>query len=61
MIARLIESAPYQFKFVVDQPSDLDDVCQYLTDWPQVSGDRVSLGYYVFRRPVTALRQWLGH
>lgn len=27
----------------------------------QVSGDRVSLAYYVFRRPVTALRQWLGH
>ena len=43
VIARLIELAPYQFKFVVDQPSDLDDVCQYLTDWPQVSGDRVWL------------------
>lgn len=26
----------------------------------QVSGDRVPLGYYLFRRPVTAARQWLG-
>ncbi|MBR2534643.1 MAG: HlyD family efflux transporter periplasmic adaptor subunit [Hyphomicrobium sp.] len=26
----------------------------------QVSGDNVALGYYLFRRPVTALRQWLG-
>lgn len=26
----------------------------------QVSGDNVALGYYLFRRPVTAARQWLG-
>lgn len=26
----------------------------------QVSGDDVSLGFYLFRRPVTALRQWVG-
>lgn len=26
----------------------------------QVSGDNVALGYYLFRRPITALRQWLG-
>lgn len=26
----------------------------------QVSGDDVSLGFYLFRRPITALRQWLG-
>lgn len=26
----------------------------------QVSGDNVPLGYYLFRRPVTAMRQWLG-
>ncbi len=26
----------------------------------QVSGEKVSLGYYLFRRPITALRQWVG-
>jgi multidrug efflux pump subunit AcrA (membrane-fusion protein) len=26
----------------------------------QVSGDDVPLGFYLFRRPVTALRQWMG-
>ncbi len=26
----------------------------------QVSGDDVSLGFYLFRRPITALRQWMG-
>lgn len=26
----------------------------------QVSGDNVSLGFYLFRRPITALRQWVG-
>jgi Biotin-lipoyl like/HlyD family secretion protein len=26
----------------------------------QVSGDDVSLGLYIFRRPITALRQWVG-
>lgn len=42
-IARLIELGPYQFKFVVDEPSDLRGVCDYLADWPQVSSDRVWL------------------
>lgn len=26
----------------------------------QVSGDDVTLGFYLFRRPITAVRQWLG-
>ena len=42
-IARLIESAPYQFKFVVDEPADLSGVCDYLADWPQVPSNRVWL------------------
>jgi len=43
VIARLIQSAPYQFKFVVDEPSDLREVCDYLADWPQVPPERVWL------------------
>ncbi|HLQ45351.1 MAG TPA: 7-carboxy-7-deazaguanine synthase QueE [Planctomycetaceae bacterium] len=43
VITRLIQSAPYQFKFVVDEPSDLREVCDYLADWPQVPPDRVWL------------------
>ncbi len=60
VIARLIESAPYQLKFVVDQPSDLVDVCRYLADWPDVPGDRVWLMPQARTREELAARSdWL--
>ncbi len=40
---RLIAESPYQLKFVVDQPSDLDEIVEYLTQFPDVSRDRVWL------------------
>ena len=43
VIARLIDSTPYQFKFVVDEPRDLDDIDRYLAGWPLVQGDHVWL------------------
>ncbi|MBC7816171.1 MAG: 7-carboxy-7-deazaguanine synthase QueE [Planctomycetaceae bacterium] len=43
VIARLIASSDYQLKFVVDQPSDLAEITTYLSDWPQVPGDRIWL------------------
>lgn len=43
VISRLIESTQYQFKFVVDQPSDLNEIADYLAAWPQVPGERVWL------------------
>ena len=43
VISRLIESTEYQFKFVVDDPSDLNEIAEYLTAWPQVPGERVWL------------------
>ncbi len=43
VIARLIATTAYQLKFVVDQPSDLQEVCDYLAPWPQIPGDRVWL------------------
>lgn len=43
VVAKLIESARYQLKFVVDQPEDLDEVVQYLRGLPQISKDRVWL------------------
>ena len=43
VVARLIESAPYQLKFVIDALADLDEVVEYLRELPQVSADRVWL------------------
>ena len=43
VIAKLIAAGEYQLKFVVDQPSDLAEIATYLSDWPQVPGDRVWL------------------
>ncbi len=42
-ISRLIESTEYQFKFVVDEPSDLNEIAEYLAAWPQVPGEHVWL------------------
>lgn len=39
----LIEAAPYQFKFVIDEPADLNEVTAYLRELPQVPADRVWL------------------
>ncbi|MCX7419621.1 MAG: 7-carboxy-7-deazaguanine synthase QueE [Planctomycetia bacterium] len=59
-IARLIESGPYQFKFVVDEPSDLSGVCDYMADWPQVTSDRVWLMPQARTREELAVRSnWL--
>lgn len=43
VIAKLIASAEYQFKFVVDEPTDLPEITAYLAAWPQVLGERVWL------------------
>ncbi len=43
VIARLIAATEFQFKFVVDAPSDLIEISAYLAAWPQVSGDRIWL------------------
>ena len=43
VITRLIATTEFQFKFVVDAPSDLAEITDYLAAWPQVSGDRIWL------------------
>lgn len=43
VIARLIETTEFQFKFVVDVPADLAEIAAYLAAWPQVPGDRIWL------------------
>ena len=43
VIRQLIERFPYQLKFVIDEPRDLDDVVEYLRGLPPVSPDRVWL------------------
>jgi 7-carboxy-7-deazaguanine synthase len=43
VIRQLVAEFPYQFKFVVDQPVDIDEVLAYLAEFPEISRDRVLL------------------
>ena len=43
VVERLISSYPYQLKFVVDKPQDLDDVDEYLGRFPHVGANNVWL------------------
>ena len=43
VIAQLIEAYPYQFKFVVDQPEDIEEVEAYLSEFPQIDQKHVYL------------------
>lgn len=43
VVARLIATTEFQFKFVVDAPSDMVEITAYLAAWPEVSGDRIWL------------------
>jgi 7-carboxy-7-deazaguanine synthase len=43
VIRRLIADYEYQVKFVIDTPSDLDEVTCYLAEFPQIARDRVLL------------------
>jgi 7-carboxy-7-deazaguanine synthase len=42
-LRRLMSESPYQLKFVVDQPTDLDEIADYLSDFPEVTAGRVWL------------------
>lgn len=43
VIRRLIRDYVYQFKFVVEQPADVDEVERYLAEFPEIARDRVLL------------------
>jgi len=43
VIRQLISASPYQLKFVVDTPADLDEVVAYLKSLPQTTPDRIWL------------------
>ena len=43
VIRRLLGEYNYQLKFVIDQPSDLEDVQAWLVEFPEVHRDRVLL------------------
>ncbi len=42
-VVRQLMEFSYQFKFVIDRPSDVDEVVQYLTEFPQCEPSRVFL------------------
>jgi 7-carboxy-7-deazaguanine synthase len=43
VIRKLMQSGPYQMKFVIDQPVDLDEVVEYLKEFPEIPQDHVWL------------------
>jgi 7-carboxy-7-deazaguanine synthase len=43
VVQQLIDAYPYQLKFVIARPEDLDEVSQYLTRFPNVCRERVML------------------
>ncbi len=60
VIAQLIAATDYQFKFVVDAPSDLAEITTYLAFWPQVPGERIWLMPQARTREELAARSdWL--
>ena len=60
VISRLLDGTDYQFKFVVDQPSDLSDVTDYLAAWRRVPANRVWLMPQARTREELAARSdWL--
>lgn len=43
LMRSLLQRAPFQLKFVVDQPRDLDEIVNYLEAFPEVSSNKVWL------------------
>jgi 7-carboxy-7-deazaguanine synthase len=43
VIRLLVRDFPYQLKFVVDLPADLNAVTDYLTEFPEINRERVLL------------------
>lgn len=43
VLRQLFEQYPYQLKFVVDQPADIDDVLAFLAEFPEVTPSQVWL------------------
>lgn len=43
VLRKLMQQSPYQLKFVVDQPMDLDEIVDYLKQFPHIPPDRVWL------------------
>ena len=43
VIRQLVREHPYQVKFVVDDVADLDEIHQYLQEFPEISAERVLL------------------
>lgn len=43
VMRKLMSSQPFQLKFVVDQPEDLDEIVEYLQQFREVGSDRVWL------------------
>jgi 7-carboxy-7-deazaguanine synthase len=50
VIRRLVRDYAYQLKFVIDQPSDVADVEQWLTEFPEIAAENV----YLMPQAITA-------
>lgn len=52
--------ASYRVRGVIDEAQDLAKVRIGLRGTAKVEGDRAPVAYYLFRRPMATMRQWLG-
>lgn len=43
VIKQFVEEYPVQFKWVIDQPTDIDEVCSIMAQLPAIDSDRVFL------------------
>lgn len=60
IVQTLIASAKYQFKFVIDQPVDMQEVLEYLKDMPTIDRSRVWLmPQGVTHEELAARLEWL--
>jgi hypothetical protein len=60
--AKVGENDIVAFRVIADITAEPDRLLPRLgvRGTAQISGESVTLGYYLFRRPITAMRQWLG-
>ena len=61
VISRLTTDYDYQLKFVVDRPEDVDDVAEYLEEFPHIDAGKVYLmPQAIDREPHAEKCGWLG-
>lgn len=60
IIRQLIQRYPYQFKFVIDVPEDVQEVAEYLDEFPEIRPEHVYLmAQAIEQEQLTEKTEWL--